>query len=362
MKRLTDGFSAIGGDGRERWFAGANTDTGFSGSYGEIVNEEKLERLYVIKGGPGTGKSTLMKQAADAAEKAGHAAVRYLCGSDPESLDAVVIDGRVALADGTAPHPLELLRPGASSSLVDLSRFWDSGILTGKIEAIRANMERKRTAYREAYRFLGAAGRMVEEMDALAAGCFDREKAAGFAGRLIRRLRREGAVRSCGECSARYSHGITMRGLWKTDGAEIGTERSYVIEDAMGTASLFLAMLAEGFREAGIGTVRGLYPIRNRIAELKAGSCSFRIGRAEAGEIPIRMTRFVLPEAAERGRMRLTERIAVSSLDAASDALSRAAEAHFALEGIYMAAMDFDRLAEYRREVTEEVLVRLESR
>ena len=362
MKRLTDGFSVIGGDGRERWFAGANTDTGFSGSYGEIVNERVLERVYVIKGGPGTGKSTLMKQAADEAERMGLSVVRYLCGSDPESLDAVVIDGRIALADGTAPHPLDMVCPGASSSIADLSRFWDDDVLTARVGEIRDCMESKRAAYREAYRFLGAAGRMAEETDALAEACFDREKAAGFAERLIRRLRREGLLLPGGETLGRYSHGITMRGLWRVDSASIGAERRFAVEDAVGTAPLFLALLSDRLEKAGIGAVRGLFPIRNRTVELSAGVCSFRIGRAGEGEIPIRMTRFVRPESAERGRMRLTERIAVSSLDAASDALSRAAEAHFALEEIYGTAMDFDRLAEYRSEVTEEILGRLERR
>lgn len=362
MKKLTDGFREIGGDGRERWFAGANTDRGFSGSYGGIFREERLSRLYVIKGGPGTGKSTLMKRAAEEAEAAGCPVVRCLCGSDPDSLDAVLIDGRIALADGTAPHPLDMEYPGASSSLVDLSRYWDTGVLIRSRGEIRELTEHKRTAYREAYRYLSAAGRMAEEMRALASDCFERDKASGFVDRLIRRLRKEGDLghAPCGAVR-RYSHGITMRGLWKTDAVTEGSVVRFVLEDDMGTAGLLLSMLAEALEEAGAEASVGLFPIGDAVAGIRSGHCSFRIGTAEDGEIPIRMPRFVRRDSAERGRMRLTERIARDALDAAVDSLSRAADAHFGLEEIYRSAMDFDRLAEHRHALCEEILGRLES-
>ena len=357
MKRMTDGFREIGGDGHVRWFAGANTENGFRGSYGDIADEERLARLYIVKGGPGTGKSTLMRQAAEAAERAGFSAVRYLCGSDPESLDAVVLDGRIALADGTAPHPLDMRYPGASSALIDLSRFWDAGILTRASGEIRGLTAGKQRAYREAYRFLSAAGRMEEELVSLAEDCFDGAKAEGFVGRLVKRLRREGKIgKGGGGIQRRYSHAVTMRGLWKTDAVTTGTSQRFVLEDAMGTARLLMPMLAEALKENGAGPVCGVFPVGGGIAGIRAGDCSFTVGTAEKGEIPIRMSRFTRRESMERGRMRLTERIGAELMTAAVDALSRAADCHFALEEIYGTAMDYDRMAAYRREVTAEIL------
>ncbi len=361
MRKLTDGFRVIGGG--ERWFAGANTDRGFSGSYGDIADEDSLEHLYVIKGGPGTGKSTLMKEAAERAEKAGFQVVRYLCGSDPDSLDAAVIDGRIALADGTAPHPLDLRCPGVSSSLVDLTRFWDGGALERQSGEIRRLAAGKREAYREAYRYLAAAGRMAEELRALALDCFDREKAEGFCLRLAKRLRRERLTGSgSGRILRRYSHAVTMKGLWATDAVSAGAARRYAVEDAMETSFLFMSLLAEALTGSGADIACGLFPLGDAVAGIRAGSCSFRIGRAEEGEIPIRMTRFVRPESAERGRLRLTERLAGELIDAASGSLSRAAECHFALESIYGSAMDYDRMAEYRRETADRILERLTER
>ena len=360
---MTEGFRLIGGDGAERWFAGANTENGFRGSFGDIADEDRLQRLYVIKGGPGTGKSTLMKQAAEAAEGEGYSAVRYLCGSDPDSLDAVVIDGRIALADGTAPHLLDMRYPGASSSLVDLSRFWDEEVLGREADEVRFLTAGKKKAYREAYRCLSAAGRMEEELQSLARECFDGEKAAAFAGRLAKRLRKEGKIGADGRGSLRrYSHAVTMKGLWQTDAVTTGTGTQFAVEDAAGVARLFMPLLADVLTEAGAGPVCGLFPLCGGVAGIRAGDCSFRIGRAGEGEIPIRMTRFVRPESVGKGRMRLTERIGADLMTAASEALSRAADSHFALEKIYCSAMDYDRMAAYRRELTAEIVERLKTR
>ena len=363
MRRMTDGYREIGGDGLVRWFAGANTENGFRGSYGDIADEARLERLYIIKGGPGTGKSTLMRQAAEAAERAGFTAVRYLCGSDPESLDAVVLDGRIALADGTAPHPLDMRYPGASSSLVDLSPFWDAGILTRASGEIRELTAGKQGAYREAYRYLSASGRMEEELLSLAGDCFDRAKAAAFVGRLVKRLRRERKLGAGGGgILRRYSHAVTMRGLWKTDAVTVGTSVRFAVEDAFGTSRLLMPMLAEALAGVGAGPVCGIRPVGGGIAGIRAGDCAFTVGEAGEGDVPIRMSRFVRREFAERGRMRLTERIGAELMTAASDALSRAADCHFGLEAIYGSAMDYDRMAAYRREVTAEIADRLSER
>ena len=52
------------------YFAASNSSEGFKSYYGEIF--ERADRLYVIKGGPGTGKSSLMKRLADAALRKGY--------------------------------------------------------------------------------------------------------------------------------------------------------------------------------------------------------------------------------------------------------------------------------------------------
>ena len=42
-------------------FAAANTYYGFKSNFDEVLERDTLERLFILKGGPGTGKSSLMK-------------------------------------------------------------------------------------------------------------------------------------------------------------------------------------------------------------------------------------------------------------------------------------------------------------
>ena len=41
--------------------SGGNTSKGFYSRFDNIISPEEARRIFVIKGGPGTGKSTLMK-------------------------------------------------------------------------------------------------------------------------------------------------------------------------------------------------------------------------------------------------------------------------------------------------------------
>jgi hypothetical protein len=116
------------------FFLGANTPEGFFSLFSELYSPENGWRLYIIKGGPGTGKSTLMKKIAAAADKRGLFCERIYCSSDPGSLDGVIIPSlKISIADGTPPHTLEPKYPGVSEKFVDLGLFRDDR----KLEAFR---------------------------------------------------------------------------------------------------------------------------------------------------------------------------------------------------------------------------------
>lgn len=86
-------------------FPGGNTAVGFFSYYDYILPQEDAERIFVIKGGPGVGKSTFMKKAGRVFVKKGYDVEYMHCSSDPESLDGIVIpDLKAAMLDGTAPH------------------------------------------------------------------------------------------------------------------------------------------------------------------------------------------------------------------------------------------------------------------
>ena len=87
------------------FFVGANSGEGFRDLFPEMVDIEDTYDLMVLKGGPGVGKNTFMREIGRVMEEAG-TAVEYLwCSGDPDSLDGVVLpELRCAVVDGTSPH------------------------------------------------------------------------------------------------------------------------------------------------------------------------------------------------------------------------------------------------------------------
>ena len=88
-----------------QYFLGANSPTGFYSLYDHLLPPEQARAIFILKGGPGCGKSTLMRKIAAWAEEAGLETEYILCSGDPDSLDAVVLPSKgVAIVDGTAPQ------------------------------------------------------------------------------------------------------------------------------------------------------------------------------------------------------------------------------------------------------------------
>jgi len=86
-------------------FPGGNTSQGFYSFYDYILHPE-AKRLFILKGGPGVGKSTLMKQVGETMLAKGYDIEFHYCSSDNSSLDGIVIPAlQVGIIDGTAPHP-----------------------------------------------------------------------------------------------------------------------------------------------------------------------------------------------------------------------------------------------------------------
>ncbi|WP_442601038.1 PRK06851 family protein [Paenibacillus sp. KN14-4R] len=83
-------------------FLGAATP---QGSVDFVPNLTTGLKRHLIKGRPGSGKSTMLKKLAAAAVDHGYDVEIYHCGFDPNSLDMVIFrELGVALFDSTAPH------------------------------------------------------------------------------------------------------------------------------------------------------------------------------------------------------------------------------------------------------------------
>ena len=153
-----------------RCFLGGNTAEGFFSLYdGFCAGEEDF--LWIIKGGPGCGKSSFMRTVGRAAEQAGLDVEYVLCSGDPDSLDGVYLTAlHTGYVDGTAPHALEVRLPGAGGSYLDLGQFYDRAALHVLRKELAALFARYRACYAEVYRIL-APLTPPEGLPACSAGC-----------------------------------------------------------------------------------------------------------------------------------------------------------------------------------------------
>ena len=88
-----------------QYFLGGNTPSGFYSLYHQLSDPARMRALYIIKSGPGSGKSTLMRRVERHAQAAGLETQEVLCSGDPDSLDAVILPQLgAAVVDGTSPQ------------------------------------------------------------------------------------------------------------------------------------------------------------------------------------------------------------------------------------------------------------------
>ena len=116
-------------------FLGGNTADGFKSYFDERL--APMKKIYILKGGAGTGKSTLMKKVGDFAECEGLKTQLWYCSGDVKSLDGVcIVDKAIAIVDGTAPHVVEAKYPAVRDKLIALGDYIDEGKVLPHYEEI----------------------------------------------------------------------------------------------------------------------------------------------------------------------------------------------------------------------------------
>ena len=166
-----------------RYFLGCNSREGFFTLFPQFTRPAAGWRCILIKGGPGTGKSTLMKKVVRTAAGCRHPVEEIHCSSDADSLDGVVLPrSKVVLLDATPPHALEPQFPGAVEQPFSLCDCWDTAQLSAAREPIVALGEEIAGLHRQAVRYLAGAAALVGEVRPLAAASLDQEQIARSAG------------------------------------------------------------------------------------------------------------------------------------------------------------------------------------
>lgn len=148
-----------------RMFPGALTSSGFFHLHDNIIDEDR-NMLYIIKGMPGGGKSSMMKEIGERAFKKGYDIEYHHCPSDPNSVDGLVItDLKIALVDGTSPHVIEAKYPGLKDKIIDLTQFIDSSSLKLYRGEISSAKKRNKMAYDRAFSYFKSCKNIHDLME-----------------------------------------------------------------------------------------------------------------------------------------------------------------------------------------------------
>lgn len=331
-----------------RYFAAANGYQGFRSYFDSIFNIKRFDRIFILKGGPGTGKSTLMKKVARAFPDGVFRTEVFHCSSDPSSLDGVAVrsqKGSIAVLDGTAPHERDATAPGAIDEIVDLADALQKEPLRRARGAILALAEEKRAHYRNAYRFLKEYGEFSENSEA---EC-DRVRLRSLLFSLIPEAREEEEASSVRLIRAFGREGETVL---PTFSRLAGV--SYLLTGNAGAHRLFFRELLHLCARRGITATVSPSPYDGDMLDavlLPSRSVAF-LAVGEEG-VPLELASlFRMAEIAESASPHL--------LFSAQQSFAEASRAHFALERIYGEALDpsvLEKKTEYILNTARAVLV-----
>jgi len=331
------------------FFVGANSGEGFQNLFPEMVDLEDTYDLMVLKGGPGVGKATFMREIGRSMEQAG-TPVEYLwCSGDPDSLDGVVLpELRCAVVDGTAPHVMEPKYPAAVDRYVDLGRFYDLTAAKAEAEEVKAHTHAYQAAYVRAYRNFKAARQV--ELDTISAvqKTFDQERAERRAeGILYRELRRPGGQK--GKTTRRFLGSMTHKGyIWRFDSVDALCPKVYEFTDSWELAGGLLSRFHKAAVENGWDTIVCMAPEEpTRIEHLLIPGIglAFITSRQgmDYGRKPFRRIRLdAMTEPTGKARLRFQSRMAALLREEGVAALKEAKTNHDRLEAVYNPYVDFD--------------------
>lgn len=146
------------------FFLGANSDKGFVSYFNELQDFGDFLQLFILKGGPGSGKSSLMKKIYKHAQGLGHNVEAINCASDPNSLDAFIDHTQgIAMADGTAPHSFDPYLPGAKEHIIYTGEYWNTTTLLKNKEEIQKLNEEITDCHKSATAYIKAAASLIKE-------------------------------------------------------------------------------------------------------------------------------------------------------------------------------------------------------
>jgi len=233
-------------------YIAANTFRGFSSYFDELIRNEQNKQVYLIKGGPGCGKNTLMKKISDHFDVKGYTIENIYCSSDPKSLDGVSIkEANTVIIDATPPHSFDMKYPGIIDNIIDMSRFWDNSVLTKNKNEIKYLFNDISNRYNSVYSILRSAGILLINQQIESENNCDKAKIISFIKKFIKQSTFDHNENDS-RLFNRYLSSISCNGIaTHKNTIETLCTRGIVITDEISLSSYIISKFISYFKKTG---------------------------------------------------------------------------------------------------------------
>jgi hypothetical protein len=358
------------------FYAAGNTARGFANQFESSL--QGLDRVYILKGGPGTGKSTLIRSIGEEMNSRGFDIWFIHCASDNGSLDGVIIPAlKLGIVDGTAPHVIEPKLPGAVEEYVNLGEAWNSESLSQRKEEIAGLQESIRQAYDKAYAGFAEALRIHDEWEKIYIGRMNFEAADQLTQELTRLFYGDSKLGKEASVYHRFLGAATPKGA--ADFVPNLTEdvaKRYFIKGRPGSGkSTMLKKLAAEAESRGYDTEIyhcGFDPNSLDMVILRELGIAIFDSTAPHEYFPDRDTdeiidmydRCIAPGTDERFAAEIADISARyrAKMKESTGFLAEAKSYHDELEAIYVSAMDFSVVDRKKEQIRESILSKVLAR
>lgn len=343
------------------YFLGGSSPSGFSPAFEDIVADTDYH-TYIIKGGPGTGKSSLMKRLL--AEFENDENELFLCSSDPDSADMIrLAEKKVNFIDGTSPHICDPEYPGAVQEIINMGDCWDSSLLISKKNELIAADGEYRQFHQRCRKCLAAAASVLADTRAISDNALNFAKLDGFIKRFAKKIF---PTKSSGEGRLifRRISAVTPKGY-----LTLMPEKDRIIllrDEYYSGSEHFLREFAEIAVSRGLTAEVSICTVHSdevyehlRIPELSISFISSNpMNRVEVESAEfVNFSRFYDKKLiySRKNRLKFNKNAVNELLGEAVVALKNAKDAHDRLESFYIEAVDFSKAESIFRRLCNEL-------
>ena len=330
-------------------FLGCNSGSGFISEFGTVYDGDSGWTAHIIKGGPGTGKSTFMKKIAAEAVTKGFNPIISPCTGDPDSLDAVIIpEISAVIMDGTAPHIVEGENIGGVERIVNFGDAFDYRKLRRRRNEIIKTNRLISENYRLVYRYTAAAAALKKSVLPSLQSAVDGEKTAAFCRNFTRKhLPKKGKE---GRETTAFLDGLTCKGkIFFGDAPSRLVSDITVIDDRDGAAAnAVIRGIAAAAKQNGYDYILCPDPLMpdvllRHIIIPQAGVAVITGTRDTVTGCTrqIHAKRFLNGKDIAKERVNFSFRTAAELENTAMEAMKRCKQLHDELEKLYSDAVDF---------------------